>query len=352
MSRRTGTLVVTGVLLVALLSVAWLLPVPYVAMSPGPTADVLGTVDDEPVVEVEDGPRTYQTPGELDLTTVAVTRPDQRLDLLTALSNWVSTEVAVVPRDYLYPEDQTPDEIRARNVMQMETSQHEAIAAALRSLDFDVPEVVMVYQIVPDSPAEDTLELGDVLVAVDGTEVEDTQQAIELVGDREPGDEVELELRRDGETVTETVQTVADDEDPGRAIVGFYPNPGYDFPFEVTINVDENIGGPSAGLMFALAIVDKLTEDQLIAGRHVAGTGTIDGDGNVGQIGGVQQKVAAAAANEASVFLTPAGNCESAMAAGVDEIMLAEVATLADAVTALEALADGRPDDVETCGGG
>lgn len=352
MSRRTITLLVAGGLLVVLFAVAWFLPVPYVAMSPGPTANVLGKADGKPVVEIEKGTRTYATDGELDLTTVAVTGPAQRLDLLSALGDWLASDVAVVPRSYLYGDEDTPEEIERQNVQQMETSQHDAVAAALAAVDIDVPVVnAMVYELVDGSPAVGKLELGDVLVAVDGTEVTDAEHVVELIGSHKPGDKIKLDVTRDGEPTTVTVTTAAHPDDPKRAFVGFEPRPGYDFPFDVTINIDQNIGGPSAGLMFAVAIVDKLTPGALTGGEHIAGTGTIDGAGEVGGIGGIQQKIAAAKAAGASVFLTPEPNCPMAAAAGVEDIRLVRVATLDDAVEALGALRDGDVGSVPSCDG-
>lgn len=352
MSSRTITLLVAGGLLVVLFAVAWFLPVPYVAMSPGPTANVLGEPDGEPVVQIEEGTRTYPTEGQLDLTTVAVTGPAQRLDLLSALGDWLSSDVAVVPRSYLYGEEDTPEQIEQQNVQQMETSQHDAVAAALAAVDIEVPVAnAMVYELVDGSPAVGKLELGDVLVAVDGADVKDADQVRELIGSHRPGEKIELEVLRGGKPATVTVTTTAHPDDPKRAFVGFEPRPGYDFPFDVTINIDQNIGGPSAGLMFAVGIVDKLTPGALTDGEHVAGTGTINGAGEVGGIGGIQQKIAAAKAAGASVFLTPERNCPMAADAAVEDIQLVRVATLDDAVRALEALGEGEIDSVPSCGG-
>lgn len=350
MTRRTVTLLVAGGLLVALMAVAWFLPVPYVAMSPGPTANVLGKAEDKPVVQIEKGTRTYPTKGALDLTTVAVTGPTQKLDLLSAVGNWLASDVAVVPRSYLYREGETVEQIEQRNVQQMETSQHEAVAAALAAVGIDVPVVnAMVYEVVDGSPAVGKLELGDTIVAVDGTEVRNAEHVVELIGAHSPGEKVEIELRRDGEPKTVTVTTTTHPEDPERAFVGFQPQPGYDFPFDVTINIDRNIGGPSAGLMFAVAIVDKLTPGALTGGSHIAGTGTITGTGEIGGIGGIQQKIAAAESAGATVFLTPQPNCPMAADADVDGITLVEVRTLDDAVDALKALRNGNADRVPSC---
>lgn len=339
MSRRTATLVVSGALLMVLAVVAALLPVPYVTLSPGPTANTLGTEGDEPLVSIE-GTRTYPTEGNLDLTTVAVAGgPGNDLDLLSALKGWFDSDVAVVPRDQVYPPDRSEQEVERENAQQMQTSQQDATAAALRYLDIPVTEHVVVQSVSPDSPAEGVLRAGDVVRAVDGTAVQTPEQTRTAIGRHDPGEAVALELERKGEPLTVTITTARADD--GRAVVGFVPASDYTFPFEVDIEIDE-VGGPSAGLMFALSIVDMLEPGALTGGEHIAGTGTITDDGEVGPIGGVQQKVVGARDAGATVFLTPSGNCADAAAADVDGIELVKVDTLAGAVEALEALDTGE----------
>jgi Lon-like protease len=349
MSRRTATLVVSGLLVVLLSAAAAVLPVPYVVLQPGPTTNTLGKSDGKPLIRV-DGRRTYPADGNLDLTTVAVFGgPGDAVDLVTALQGWLDDSVAVVPEESVFPEGKSQKEVEQETAAQMEESQEHATAAALQELGVPVEERVEVGSVVAGRPAEGELEPGDVVASVDGEPVSTPLQVRRRIADRAPGDPVTLVVRRDGERRTVELTTEESEAGSGRPIVGFLPRTGYTFPFEVTIGL-EKVGGPSAGLMFAVGIVEKLTPGTLADGRHVAGTGTIDDDGKVGPIGGVQQKVAAASEAGADVFLTPAGNCADAAAVNPDGLTLVRVETLDDALTALDALKTGR-GDVPTCGG-
>jgi Lon-like protease len=340
----------TAVLLIALITVAWLVPVPFAAMSPGPTENTLGTADGKPIVEIT-GRETYKTTGQLDLTTVAVSSPDQELDLISVIVGWLDPRVAVVPYDYLYPGDPTPQEVAQDNAEAMQTSQQTAIAAALRQAKEKVTPVVQVQAVVKGTPAVGNLKAGDVIVAVDGTTISDSQHVVDLVGKHRPGDKLRFSLRRDGQPVDVTITTAKSPQEPGRAFVGITPFNGFEFPFQVKVNLGQDIGGPSAGTMFALAIVDKLTKGSLTDGRHIAGTGAIEADGKVQPIGGIQQKIVGAKENGATTFLVPAANCEAAAAAGIDGIKLVRVDTLGSAVRSLKQLHDDPSARVPSCAG-
>ncbi len=167
-----------------------------------------------------------------------------------------------------------------------------------------------------------------------------------------PGSEVDLRVRRDEAVTAVTVVTDASLDDASTSRIGVELADDFDPPFDVTIDLGREIGGPSAGLMFSLAIYDKLTPGSLTGGAYVAGTGTIDASGAVGPIGGIQQKIAGAEDRGATVFLVPSNNCQEAGDSQyADDVDLIKVATMDDAVTALESLNDGTGDDLERCGG-
>jgi len=351
--RRIITIAVAGALLVGLVAVAGLLPVPYVALSPGPTENTLGAYDGTEVIVIS-GTETFPTEGNLDLTTVSVTRADSELDLLGALRFWLDPKVAVVPRETVYPDDVAPDEVRQQNAEQMQISQENAIAAALRELDLEVIDRVVVQSIVEDAPALGRLQAGDAILAVDGQQVAAAADVAEQITSHEAGEDVVFTISRGGTrsevTVTTELSPVegAAPGDEQRPVVGIVPAAGFEFPFEVNITLGEDIGGPSAGLVFALGIVDKLTPGALTDGSYVAGTGTIDADGVVGPIGGIQQKLVGALDAGATVFLVPADDCQGAVAAGIEGLRLVRVETLSDARASLESIAAGS-DDVPTC---
>ena len=352
MSRRTVSSVLVVVLLVGLVGAAVFLPVPYVTMSPGPTVNVLSKVEGDPVIEVE-GADTYPTEGDLRLTTVSVTSPSVDISLLEALSAWFDGTRAVYPRDVIYPPEQSVEDVERESSVQMVGSQDTAIAVALHELDYDLPLLTEVLGVTKGSPADGKLEPRDYILEVNGTPIDDVEQVSEAIQDTGVGKPTEIVVRRDGERRTVTLTAEAAEDDPERAVVGVEIGTGYDFPFDVKVNLDDNIGGPSAGLIFSLAVYDTLTPGALTGGTDVAGTGSIDGNGTVGPIGGIQQKIVAAADAGAKVFLVPAGNCAAALGADVreGEIELVRTRTMHEAVGSLEAYAKDDNADLPGCEG-
>lgn len=350
MSRRTLTSVLVALLLAGLAVAAAFLPVPFVTMSPGPTVDVFAHDDGKSLVSV-DGAETYPTGGELRVTTVSVTSPGQDLALVDALAAWFDRTRAVYPRDVIYPPEQTAEEQREESAVAMTSSQDTAVAVALRELGYDVPVVTEVRAVTKGMPAEGKLREGDVILEVNGVKVRDVTQVARLVQRTGPGKPAEFVVERKGQR--RTVQVVAQpaEDDPETGLVGIEIAGSYDFPVEVDVKLDDNIGGPSAGLVFAVAIYDTLTPGSLLGGSHVAGTGSIDSRGRVGPIGGVQQKIVAAAEAGAELFLVPPDNCDSAVHASVeeDEIRLVRTPTVRSAIKSLETYAADAKADLPEC---
>jgi PDZ domain-containing protein len=322
------------------MAVALSRPVPYVQLSPGPVYDALGEDRGEPVVAIS-GAKTYPTDGSLGITTVYETgAPGSRLTLSQALRGWIDPAVDVVPRDLLFPPDAFDGEdpggtFQRQGAAQMAESEQSAVAAALSYVGEPVTYEVVIDEVQPGAPSEGVLVPGDVLIEIDGTPVPDYRSVQQVMSDVSPGDDVTIEVRRDDEVVTETVTTEANPDDAERAYLGVILGVGFTSPVEVDLNLD-NVGGPSAGLIFSLAIVDSLTPEQLAAGRSIAGTGTISQNGRVGPIGGIVQKMYGASENGAEVFIAPRSNCAEVVGnepAGLDVIA---VRTLDEAVKALE----------------
>jgi PDZ domain-containing protein len=345
-SRRVAVQVTAGIVLVLLVAVGAWLPMPYVSLSPGPVFDTLGEQDGEPLIVIE-GATTYPTDGRLDLTTVSESGgPRSRLGLLEAVKDWVDPNAVVVPERTLYTGQETAEEVEQRNAEDMELSQENAVTAAMNQLGIATTTEVVVRSIAQESPALGKLQAGDVILAVDGTPVTSAVQSRDLIRARAPGEDVAIKVRRDTADGSEQLEVVVTTEpspaDPAIAYIGVAPGEVQVPPFEVALSLDR-VGGPSAGLMFALGIVDKLTPEQENGGKHVAGTGTIDADGSVGPIGGIQQKLRGARDAGATVFLVPTENCEDAAGAGVDGLRLVRVATLSDALTGMAAVVTGQP---------
>jgi PDZ domain-containing protein len=348
MSPRVFTLAAAGFLVVVLAAVAALLPVPYVALSPGPTTDTLGKVGKTELIRIE-GHKTYPTKGHLDLTTVSVLGgPRQRMDIVTALKGWLDGEVAVVPEEQVYPPGETAEEAQRQSTAEMTESQENATTAALRELAIPVTTRVIVDQISPGSPAKGKLRPGDVVLEVDGKPAIGGSRLRDLITAHKPGDPVRITVLRGGKRVETTVTTAAAED--GRAIVGILTRDDATYPFTVAISL-RDVGGPSAGLMFALGIVDKLTPGALTGGRHVAGTGTIDDVGKVGAIGGIPQKMVGAKDAGAKVFLVPEENCAEAVRTAPDGLRLVKVTSLKTAVAALDALRTSGTAGLPACAG-
>jgi len=350
MNQRSTALTLAVVCLVTLFGVAFLAPMPYVLLSPGPTENTLGAVDGTPVISIE-GHRVYPTTGMLRLTTVSETRADYHVRLPQVLTSWWSPNQIVVPRDVIYPPDQTVEQVQQRNKQQMLDSQDTAIVAGLAQAGIDALHVT-VSDVVEGSPADGVLQSGDEIVAIDGNEVNTRDDVVAGITDPYPGTPVKVTHVRDGVPDTGTNRTEANPTGQSKSRIGIELDPNeFDPPFDVSINLGQNIGGPSAGMIFSLAIYDMLTPGQLTGGRNIAGTGTIDVDGNVGEIGGIQQKIAGAYDDGARYFLVPAANCaEAAQSRLADDVLLMRVATLDDAVRDLRNLDAGRTAAIPRCG--
>jgi PDZ domain-containing protein len=337
-TRRTLTLLLASVLAIGLTLVAAVARVPYVALAPGPTYNTLGEHQGKPVISVA-GRQTYPDTGHLNMTTISVVT---QLTLVQALRGWFQHDLAVVPRDVIYPPDQSDDQVRAEDQAAMRESQDVATTAALRELGVPGTTRVLVGSVTAKAPAEGKLKADDQLTAVDGTAVTSAKQLRELIGRRTPGQPVRISYLRGGRPAEVTVVTSSTTEANGavRPVIGVQTTERTDYPIKVSISLSD-VGGPSAGLMFALGILDKLEPGSLTNGRFIAGTGTIDGDGHVGPIGGIQQKLIGARSKGAEVFLVPAANCTEALSGPPKGLKLIKVATLKGALGELQKLQSG-----------
>lgn len=333
-------LILTFAALVVMLGIALTRPVPYVHLSPGPVTDALGESQGTPVVSIS-GAETYPTDGSLGITTVyEAGAPGSRLTLAKALQGWIDPAVDVIPRDLLFPPDafdgdDAGDQFQRQGAAQLAESEQSAIAAALTYVGEPVTYEVVVSEVEPGSPSDGVLLPGDTLLEVDGTPVPDYRSVKRVLADVEPGDEVTVTVRRDGDEVTETIVTESNPDVPDRAYLGVLLGVGFSSPVDVELTLG-NVGGPSAGLIFSLAVVDLLTPGSLTDGRDIAGTGTISQGGRVGPIGGIVQKMYGAQDEGAEVFLTPRANCGEVSGHIPEGLDVMAVRTLDEAVDALE----------------
>lgn len=345
MNQRTLAGIGAIPLLIALWAVALTQGLPYVTYQPGVTVDVLGSADGKEIVQVS-GHKTYRDDGQLRMTTVYVTRPQSTVNLFEATSAWLSRDDAVVPYDAVYAPDETQEDSKTESAVAMVSSQDSAVAAALTELGYDVAPVTEVLNVGEGMPASGTLEVRDVLLEIGGTTIASPEDVVKAVQGKPAGTPLEFRIRRGD---TERTVTVTPKEIDGQVRVGITPGPGFDFPFGVSVNIDPSIGGPSAGLLFSLAIYDTLTPGSLTDDAVVAGTGTIDQDGKVGPIGGIPQKIAASRKEGASLFLVPIGNCAEAEKAPRGDMRLAVVSTMHEAVGAIETWTADHDAPLPTC---
>lgn len=316
-----------GLFVLAGLSVAaWSVQLPFLAFSPGPIGDAAASV------EIADSVPAFDVEGELYVLTVS----SQGINPYELIVAAVDPSVDVVRRELVRREGETNEEYRIRQLQLMDQSQETAIRVALDRLDIDPAELARGAEVsatLPDAPAADVLEDGDVIEAVDGKRVVLVDDLREALAPMSPGDTVTLTVRRDGELIDVAVDLYAREDEPDRALIGILTTTS--FPIDID---SSNVGGPSAGMMYTLAVMDILTGESLTKGNVIAGTGTIQEDGSVGAIGGVRQKVVAAEAAGARLMLVPESNYEAALTAPRNDLEIVAVATIDDAIRALEEL--------------
>ena len=348
MTRQTWTAFVSALLFVSLALLLVVVPVPFVSWSPGGSRDTLGTIDNQPIISVR-GIDTFPTSGRLDMTILSTTPADARLSLPQALlAYWLRARDAL-PRDVIYDPGKSVEQVSNEDAEMMETAQDDAVVAALRADGERVVERPAVYSVTVGGPAHRKLLPGDLVTSVDGRPTPTEKAVRDAIQQRQVGDTVVFTVIRNKEERRVKVVTAESTTQSDVPVVGITLATGYDYQPEISFDLGRQIGGPSAGLVFALAIHDKITEGPLLAGRHVAATGTITPDGQVGRIGAIQQKIASAEKAAATDFLVSGANCGDVAGLRTD-LNLVRVNTLRDAITALEILSTpGAPGPLPRC---
>ena len=351
-TRRGWMLIVSGLTTLLLLAVAFLLPVPFVKLAPGPTFNVIGEDDGKPVIDIS-GTQTFPVTGNLDMTTVLESGgPRGGLTFVDAIASWVNPSDAVVPRELLFPDNLTGEQVKKHEALMFSTSESDAIAAAMTYLKRPIVSEIVVTAVYGDSPADGVLLPKDEILRIDGKDVTSPEQVAKTVRGAPIGTTFELTISRDGVEVdgsvknnveqTVKVTSAANPDDPKIPFIGIGVGVFYSagFPIDFTLS---DVGGPSAGLMFATGIIDKLTPDNLTHGKHIAGTGTIAPDGKVGAIGGIRQKMAGARNVGAELFLMPKVHCTEARDHIPDGLTVVPVETLTNAMDAINNYTTGKP---------
>jgi Lon-like protease len=314
--------VVTAVLFGVLFILAFTMPVPYVVLSPGPTLNTLGTDNDGKQIISVSGRNVRNVTGHLNLTTVSLT--SHRITAVQALIGWLEHDQVVVPRTAIYPPGETEQQVDQQDNQDFSASQDTATAAALCELNY--PRGFGVVGVDANSFAKGKLQPGDKLVSLDGQSINSRDRLTAVLKKEKPGFTAVMVVIRDGKSVS--VQVPLSSGNGGGARIGITVADGCLAPFEVNLGLAGQIGGPSAGLMFALGIVDKVGTQDLTHGRFIAGTGEITSAGVVQPIGGIQLKMIAARRAGATVFLAPQGNCgdvRGAIPKGLDVVKVTDL---------------------------
>lgn len=346
LGRRPAGLIIAVFLGIVLSALMGIIHLPYAVLQPGPVTNTLGAgPGGKPLITVV-GSKTYPSAGALDFTTVAVLGgPRNPVNGWEWVFGHLDKTNEVVPEEELFPKGVTSTEVDHENAAEMADSQQQAIAVALRGLGQTVPEVVSIGALTKDAPAKGVLRAGDVVISVDGQAATTPAAVRSATRKHKPGERVTFAVRRDGKGLVEQVRTA---KVAGVAVVGVLLRTEFVFPTKVSINAGD-VGGPSAGLMFSLAVYDKLTPGALNGGANIAGTGTIDSSGTVGPIGGIRQKLVGAQRGKATWFLAPAANCKEVVGHIPDGLRVVKVATFTQARDAVQAIAAKRTASLPGC---
>jgi PDZ domain-containing protein len=337
MSRQSRTLIFGAALCLVLAVLSFSLRVPYLVESPGPTYNTLGQDGGKDIIALT-GRTASPTSGHLNLMTVL--SDTSKTTIAGAVEGWLRRDEVVVPYDAIYPPGTSKQQQDATNAQDFTRSQDNATAAAACELGY--PKGFGVNSVAPNSPNQAVLHPGDRFVSVDGTKVTDDQSLRKVLAAHKAGDKLAIDLIRDGKTQLINAVLGAPPSGSSTPRLGITVTTGCLPPFEVSLSL-AGIGGPSAGLMFALGIIDKVSDHDLTHGRFIAGTGSIDPSGAVGQIGGISLKMIAAHRAGATVFLAPASNCADVRGNVPSGLQVIKVSTLHDAIASLDALAGNQP---------
>jgi PDZ domain-containing protein len=290
-----------------LLLVALFAPLPFVLVEPGTPDDTFGKVKGKQVLEIL-GRESYPTTGKLNLTSIWVTNPESRLHSFELIRAWVDGERSVQPREAFYPKGEDPKEVRKESVADMKNSQLSSTIAALNHLKIPFAEQLVIKGFTENSLNKSSVKKEDKIISFNGEKITSSTQLRELILNTKDKS-IDLGVIRNEKEllIPVRVQTVQSNGSK-QNMIGILVSEDYEFPFTVKIRL-KNVGGPSAGLIFALAIIDKLTKEDLVRGRNIAGTGTISPSGKVGPIGGIEEKLIGAAREGATLFFAPSLNC-------------------------------------------
>ena len=318
-------------LFILIVLIAFFVPTPYVLLSPGQPQNILTDA-----ISIS-GAQTFPTKGKLSVTSVMVTNPDSYITGFDILYGWTNGDQAVLPRVEIYPKDETAEESTQQGAADMKESQANATSAALSLLGYKGDTKLIINNVNPKSFAFKKLLAGDQIIGIDEVTLNSATQITDYLQSKKSGEVVKLTVKRSATASTIEIPVKLSAREDGSAFIGVSIESKSDYPITVKIKLDET-GGPSGGLIFALGIIEKLQDEDLIRGRNIAGTGTISDTGEVGPIGGITEKIIGAKKAGVSIFLAPIENCSDISNPELLEgIKVVPVATLSQALAVLRA---------------
>ena len=306
------------------------MPLDYVVFMPGRAYSL---------AEMVEVPDAYDNEGTFMMTVVM----SRQANIPTLLWSLISPEVDIIPRRQVMPVDVTQTEHHQMMLRTMLSSQMVASGLAMRYSGYEVQELgegVLVLSFAEYTYSDRYLEVGDVIVWANGEAISLQPSLTLALAETSPGDIVEFRVLREGEYYDFSFELVPRLDDPEVGAIGIMATTygwNLELPFDIEVDT-QNIGGTSAGLMMTLEIMNQLSEDDLTRGRIIAGSGSINFLGSVGNVAGVRQKVAGAIANNAEFFLIPSGNADEARAAARGSIVIIVVDTLDEALEFLRGI--------------
>jgi len=345
-SPRGTAVVICAFAAIICASLMGLVHAPYAILSPGPATNTLGDMNGQKLIQVSGHP-TYPASGALFFTTVSVYGgPGARVGFFTELQGWLDKHDSVIPEQEEFPKGQTSQQIQQQDALDMTTSQEDAAAAAVRELGITVPEVITIEDMSPNAPSAAVLRKGDVITAIDSVPMTSDAVLHAAIQQHKAGDVLKVGIKRGGQSLTVDAKTMSSN---GQTLLGVTPGITYAMPFSVKIDTHD-VGGPSAGTMFALGVYDSLTPGNLTGGKKIAGTGTIDPEtGAVGEIGGIAQKMVGAKAAGAQWFLAPVSNCADVVGHVPSGLHVVKISTLHQARLAVQSIAAGNGSSLAGC---
>lgn len=329
----------------------------YVIYSPGPTLDTLGKIDQDTYLITIDGKPRKETKAELHMTTVSQQGgPDRYVSGLNLITAWLDDEKEIEKAEKVYPQNVTREQIDTFNKTQMSMSQQNAVVAALYELGKNPISELKIKEADKSSSFYKLVEKGDEILSISTNSLtasgSNAKEFYDLLANTEPKTPITMEIKRKGEVIKLEGKTIPPAENSTNGMkgsrLGIFLESNYKFDDKIQFALKE-IGGPSAGLIFSLSIIELLSDENILGDEKIAGTGTMSPNGKVGPIGGIRFKLIGAKKQNIKWFIMPKSNCTEAMEKPVEGIRSIPVETLKEALEVVEKIKNKQTQNLPVC---